>query len=123
MFTIPAAVVPVVVAETRTILAATDQALLAHAHMFAAVLEGAAGADLPLHLTQDLYTRIQAHGAKLIAGREDLRQLVTHMTAVKNHSDLKEMATGCPGGAPETPAGAAPGFFTDASIEDVRQPA
>lgn len=120
MLKIPAAAVPVVAAETRTILAATDQALLAHAQMFAAVLEGAQGSDLPLGVTQDLLARIHAHGAKLVSGREDLRQLVTHMTAVKNQSDQSEVATGCPGGAPERPS-AAPSFFTDAAFEAGRQ--
>lgn len=122
MLTIPAAAVPVVAAETRAILAATDQALLAHANMFAAVLEGAQGAVLPLHVTQDLYKRIQAHGATLISGREELRQLITQLTAVKNRSDQKEVATGCPGGAPESSPDAAPSFFTGASLTDGRAP-
>ncbi|RYG88964.1 MAG: hypothetical protein EON59_02715 [Alphaproteobacteria bacterium] len=116
MLTIPAAAVPIVAAEARNVLAATDRALLAHAQMFAAVLEGAQGSDLPLNATQDLFARIHAHGGKLMSGREDLRQLVTHLTAVKERSDQKELATGCPGGAPERPS-AAPRFFTDAALE------
>jgi hypothetical protein len=110
MFTIPTAAVPVVAAETQAILAATDKALLAHAHMLAAVIEGAQGSDLPIQVTQDLLARIVAHGGKLVEGREDLRQLITTLTAVKNRSNQKELATGCPNGLPDLPAT----FFTEA---------
>lgn len=123
MLTIPAAAVPVVTAETRAILTATDQALLAHANMFAAVLESARDSDVPMHVTQDIYARIAAHAGKLVEGREDLRQLIVRMTAIKNRSDQKEVATGCPGGAPEAPSIAAPDFFTGASLDAGHAPA
>jgi len=119
MHKIQAAVVPVVAAETRAILAATDRALLAHAQMFAAVIEGAQGSDVPMHITQDLYARIAAHGGKLIEGRDDLRQLIGRLTAVKNLSDQREVALDCPAGAPEKVAE----FFTDARLEPTIQPA
>jgi hypothetical protein len=109
-FNIPAAAVPVVAEETRAILAATDKALLAHAHLLAAVLEGVQGSDLPVSISQDMLARIVAHGGKLVDGREDLRRLITTLTAVKNHSDQKEVATGCPNGLPDLPLT----FFTEA---------
>ena len=119
MHKIQSAVVPVVAAETRAILAATDQALLAHANMFAAVIEGAAGSDLPMNVTQELFSRIVTHAGKLVENREDLRQLVARLTAVKNGSDQREVALGCPAGAPEKVAE----FFTAASLAPVSQPA
>jgi hypothetical protein len=119
MLKIPAAAVPVVAAETRAALDATDRALLAHANMLVAVLEGARESDAPLNITQDLYARIHAHGGKLVEGREDLRQLITHMTAVKGMSDQSEVALGCPAGAPKK----ASEFFTGASLAGEAQPA
>jgi len=118
MHKIQSAVVPVVAAETRAILAATDQALLAHANMFAAVIEGATGSDLPMNVTQDLFSRIVTHAGKLVESREDLRQLVASLTAVKNGSDQREVALGCPAGAPKVAD-----FFTAASLAPARQPA
>lgn len=104
MIKIPSAAVPVVADEARAILAATDQALLGHANLFAAILEGARGSDMPLNMSQALFTRVAAHGGKLVQSREDLRQLITELTAVKNRSDQKEVATGCPNGLPDLPA-------------------
>jgi hypothetical protein len=101
MHKINEAAIPVVAAETRAILAATDKALLAHAQMLAAVVEGAQQSDVPISVTQELYARIMAHGSKIIEGRDDLRQLITRLTAIKNLSDQREVALGCPAGAPE----------------------
>lgn len=118
MFKIPAAAVPVVADETRTMLHATDRALLAHANLLTAVLESAQGSELPISVTQDLYARIMAQGGKLVEGREDLRGLISQLTAVKNRSNQKEVATGCPNGLPEATT-----FFTDAKLESAAQAA
>lgn len=120
MHKIQAAVIPVVAAETRAALVATDRALLAHAQMFVAIIEGAQGSDVPIHVTQDLYARIAAHGGKLVEGRDDLRHLISRLTAVKNRSDQHEVALGCPAGAPEKKAAE---FFTGASLEPAGHPA
>jgi hypothetical protein len=119
MFAIPTAAVSVVAHETRNILAATDKALLAHAHLLAAVLEGVHGSDLPIQVSQDMLVRVFAHGGKLVDGRENLRQLITTLTAVKNNSDQKEVATGCPNGLPDLPAT----FFTEAHAPSTNEPA
>ncbi len=100
MHQIPANAVQVVAADTRAILRATDQALLANAQMLASMIEGADGSDLPVNITQDLYARVVAHGSKLVAGREDLRLLIGRLTAIKEASDQREVATGCPAGFP-----------------------
>lgn len=120
MHKIPANAVTVVAAETQAILRATDAALLAHAQMLASVVEGVSGSDLPITLTQDIYARIVAHGSKIVEGREDLKQLIARMTAIKNESDQKEMASGCPKGLPSIHA--TPDFFTGASLKSERQP-
>ncbi|MBB4101478.1 hypothetical protein [Sphingomonas kyeonggiensis] len=117
MLRIPSAMLPVVTAETRNILAATDQALLAHCNLFAAVLEGARSSDVPLHVSQGIYARIIAHGSKLIEGREDMRQIVARMLAVKEQSDQREVALGCPAGAPSKVDGTdGIEFFTGATL-------
>ncbi|RSY90701.1 hypothetical protein DAH66_01660 [Sphingomonas koreensis] len=114
--------VTVVVGDTRAVLKATDETLLAHAHMLASVIEGMTASDLPISISQDLYARLIAHGGKIVEGREDLRQLISRLTAIKNESDQRELATGCPNGLPEIER-ATPNFFTGASLDAERQPA
>lgn len=114
--------VTVIAGDTRALLRATDQALLAHAHMLASVIEGVSTSSLPINVSQDLYARLIAHGGKIVEGREDLRQLVSRLTTIKNESDQRELATGCPNGLPQAET-AAPGFFTGASLDAERQPA
>ncbi|WP_066793489.1 hypothetical protein [Sphingomonas soli] len=125
MLSIPVAAVPVVAGETRAMLTATDQALLAHAQLFAAVIEGARDSDAPIQLTQRLYSRIAAHGGKLIEGREDLQRLIAELTAVHAQSDQHEIALGCPGGAPTKKSGedSGDGIFTGANLKGDGQPA
>jgi hypothetical protein len=101
MHRIPAAAVPVIVADSQATLHATDQALHAHAQLFASMIESTRGSNLPMNITQDLYSRMVAHGGKLVAGRDDLRQIIGRLTAIKNLSDQKEVASGCPNGLPE----------------------
>ena len=100
MHKIQANVVTVVAADTRAVLQATDQALLAHAQMLASVIEGVSGSNLPINISQDLYSRIVAHGGKIIEGREDLRQLITRLKLIKDRSNQRELASGCPNGLP-----------------------
>lgn len=100
--------VHVVAADTRAVLKATDQALLANANMLVSVIEGTEDSNLPVAVTQDLYARIVAHGGKLVEGREDLRQLITRLTVVKDRSNQRELATGCPLGLPDMAATSAP---------------
>ena len=104
MHRIPENAVLVVAADTRAVLKATDQALLANAQMFASVIETISASDLPINVSQDLFARIVAHGGKLVEGREDLRQLIARLTAVKDRSDQREVATGCPMGFPTASA-------------------
>ncbi|WP_404335539.1 hypothetical protein AB2M62_16500 [Sphingomonas sp. MMS12-HWE2-04] len=116
MFDIPVAAVPVVADETRTMLHATDRALLAHASLLTAVIESAQTSNLPIGVTQALYSRIMAQGGKLVEGREDLRGLIAQLTAVKNRSNQKEVATGCPNGLPDAAT-----FFTEAKLGSLAQ--
>lgn len=101
MIKIPASAIPVISDEARTILSATDKALLAHANMFAAVLETLGASGLPIATTQELYGCIAAHGGKLVDGRGDLQRIIAKLTAIKNRSDQKEVALGCPAGFPD----------------------
>ncbi|PJI86894.1 hypothetical protein DAH55_09400 [Sphingomonas koreensis] len=50
--------VTVVVGDTRAVLKATDETLLAHAHMLASVIEGMTASDLPISISQDLSTAV-----------------------------------------------------------------
>lgn len=112
----------VVAGDTLALLRATDETLLAHAHMLASVIEGVTASDLPINVSQDLYSRILAHGGKIIEGREDLRQLISRLTIIKNGSDQRELATGCPNGLPAVET-ATPDFFTGAKLGTTLQPA
>lgn len=118
MHTIPHAVVPVIAAETRAILTATDQALLAHAQLLAAVVQGASVSDLPISVTQDIYAQISAHGGRLVESRGELRRLIAKLTTVHENSNQREVATGCPAGLPKHADAV---FFTGASLTE--QPA
>lgn len=120
MFKIHPSTVPGVAADTRAALKATDQALLAHTQLFASLLEGASGADLPVTVTQDIYATMATHGERLVEGRDSLRHLITRLTAVKDLSDQREVAIGCPNGLPE-PTKKSVDFFTDARL-DAAQP-
>jgi hypothetical protein len=121
MLTIPAAAVPVVAAETRAVLAATDQTLLAHVQLFASILQGAQSSDAPVNVTQRLYSRLATHGGKLVEGRGDLQRLIADLTTVHGQSDQSEVALGCPAGAPTKKAGG-DGFFTGADLDEQIQP-
>lgn len=107
--------VTVVVGDTRALLRATDQTLLAHAHMLASVIEGVTASDLPINVSQDLYSRILAHGGKIVESREDLRQLISCLTLIKHKSNQRELATGCPNGLPAVET-TMPEFFTGANL-------
>lgn len=103
--------VRVVAADTQAALKATDQALLAHAQMLASVIEGIAQSNLSIGVTQDLYERMLAHGGKIVEGRDDLRHVITRLTAVKDRSNQREVATGCPMGFPDD-------AFTSATLRE-----
>lgn len=114
--------VSVVAADTRAALRATDAALLAHVQLFASVIEGVNGSNLPVTVSQDLYARIAEHGGKIVAGREDLKQLIARLTLVKDRSNQREMDSGCPIGFPAAPEDGE-SFFTGARLADAAQPA
>ena len=120
MLKIPPTTVPGVAADTRAALKATDQALLAHAQLFTSLIEGAGGVELPIAVTQDLFSTVAAHGGMLIEGRDKLRHLVTRLNAVKAMSDQREMAIGCPNGLPDLEY-KGPDFFTDARASEPNQ--
>ena len=94
------AAVSVVVDETRTALRATDHALLANAQMLASIIQGAESSNLPVGVTQDLYASILEHGGKLVEGRGAMRTTIRLLTAIKDSSDHRTVATGCPDGFP-----------------------
>lgn len=125
MLNIPAAAIPVAVGETREMLTATDRALLANVQLFAAVIEGAKAADAPIGLTQRLYARIASHGGKLLESRQDLQHLIGELTVVHAQSNQREVALGCPVGAPTKKDGEGfpeDPFFTGASLLVEEQP-
>lgn len=121
MLTIAESTVAGIAADARTVLLKTDQALLAQAQLVASLLEGADGVDLPIATTQTLYATAHAHGTKLLEGRGELSRLVTRLTAVKDMSDQRELAIGCPRPLPGDTA--SPDFFTGAGLSQDHQTA
>ena len=117
MLIIPEATVAGIAADARAVLQKTDQALLAQTQLVASLLEGADGVDLPIATTQQLYATAHAHGTKLLEGRGELSRLVTRLAVVKDRSDQRELAIGCPRPLPEPGDAAVPGFFTGASLD------
>jgi hypothetical protein len=103
-------------AETRSAVTATDHAIHAGTQLLASLIEGAAEADLPISAKQRLFAQAHAHSGKLVEGRQGLCDLIAYMTAVKNNSDQREVALGCPKGLPENEATAIPSFFTGAAL-------
>lgn len=122
MHKIEANAVTVVAADTRAAINATDAALRAHVQLFASVIDGVTTSNLPINVSQDLYARIVAHGGKIVEGREDLKQLITRLTFVKDKSNHREMDAGCPLGLPSRLSSSDDGFFTGASIAPAAQP-
>jgi hypothetical protein len=101
MLNLNPAAIPVVAHDTRAAIQASDQALRANAQMLVSIIDGADGSDLPIHVTQDIYASITSASGSIVESREKLRRSVTLLTAVKNRSNQRELATGCPGGLPE----------------------
>ncbi len=100
MLKLDPAAVPVVADDTRAALKATDQALLASAQMLASVLQGAEQSNLPVGVTQDLFASIVAHSGKIVESRDEMRRTIRILTAIKDGSDHRAYATGCPDGFP-----------------------
>jgi hypothetical protein len=117
MLTIPESTVAGIAADARAVLQKTDQALLAQTQLVASLLEGADGVDLPIAMTQQLYVTAHAHGTRLLEGRGELSRLVSRLTAVKDVSDQRELAIGCPRPLPEPGEAVTPDFFTGASLD------
>lgn len=116
MFHLQQSIVLALAAETRSAVTATDRAIHAGSQLLTSLVEGAAGSELPISATQRLFAQAHAHSGKLVEGRQGLCDLITSMTAVKNNSDQREVALGCPKGLPENEATAIPSFFTGATL-------
>lgn len=123
MYHLPPSTVLALAAETRSAVSATDCALHAGTQLLASLIESAAGTDLPISATQRLFAQAHAHSGKLVEGRQGLCDLITSMTVLKNNSDQREVAFGCPKGLPDNEATAMPDFFTGAKLASEPQTA
>jgi len=123
MYHLPQSTVLALAAETRSAVSATDRAIHAGTQLLASLIEGAAGTDLPISATQRLFAQAHAHSGKLVEGRQGLCDLISSMTVVKNRSDQREVAFGCPEGLPSHAQTAAPDFFTGAELSSEPQTA
>lgn len=88
----------VVVAETQNLAVAIDSTMLAQARLTASILETACEAKAPVAATQKLLRALSDNMSGLVSSRGDLVTAVRELTVLQSHSNLKEMATGCPNG-------------------------
>jgi len=103
MLEITETAVRVVADDTKAAIAATDDALLAGAQLFASVLMGTRNSNLPINVTQPLYKHLATSAARLIEGREELECSIRLMTRIKGESRHAELNIGCPDGFPNMP--------------------
>lgn len=88
----------VVAAETQTLAAAIDSAMLAQARLCASIIETAGEAKAPVAATQKLLKSLSDNMSGLVASRADFAIAVRELNVIQSRSNLKEMATGCPNG-------------------------
>lgn len=88
----------VVAAETQTLAAAIDSTLLAQVRLTASIIETAGEAKAPVMATQKLLQALSDNMSGLVASRSDFATAVRELNFIQSHSNLKEMATGCPNG-------------------------
>lgn len=88
----------VVAAETQDLSAAIDSSMLAQARLTASIIETSCEAKAPVMATQKLLKALADNMSGLVASRADFATAVRELTLLQSHSNLKEMATGCPNG-------------------------
>lgn len=88
----------VVAAETQTLAAAIDSAMLAQARLCASIIETANESKLPVVATQKLLQSLAANMNGMVASRADFATAVRELNVIQAKSNLREMATGCPNG-------------------------
>jgi hypothetical protein len=88
----------VVASETQDLAAAIDSTMLAQARLTASILETACEAKAPVAATQKLLRALSDNMTGLVSSRADFVTAVRELTVLQSHSNLKEMATGCPNG-------------------------
>lgn len=88
----------VVAAETQDLAAAIDSTMLAQVRLTASIIETASEAKAPVMATQKLLKALSDNMSGLVSSRADFAAAVRELTVLQSHSNLKEMATGCPNG-------------------------
>ncbi|QLC24884.1 hypothetical protein HFP57_07480 [Parasphingopyxis algicola] len=105
MYNFDAASIPVLSEDTRRAIAAADDALLTNTQMFASILQTAKTADLPINVTQNLYSNMVEGAVKFLEGREQIQQSVRIMQAIAKRSPHGPKMEGCPLGFPSRLSG------------------
>ena len=90
----------VVAAETQTLAAAIDSAMLAQARLCASIIETASESKLPVVATQKLLQSLAANMNGMVASRADFATAVRELNVIQARSNLKAEALGCPNGLP-----------------------
>lgn len=90
----------VVAAETQTLAAAIDSAMLAQTRLCASIIETAGEAKAPVMATQKLLKSLSDNMSGLIASRADFAAAVRELNVLQSRSNLKETSLGCPNGLP-----------------------
>lgn len=103
MYNFDKASIPVLAADTRAAIAATDEALLTNVQMFTSILQTARTSDLPINVTQTLYGTMVEGASKLLEGRECIRKSLRTMQAIAAKGPHPVTMEGCPLGFPVAP--------------------
>ena len=90
----------VVAAETQTLAAAIDSAMLAQARLCASIIETAGEAKAPVAATQKLFQSLSNNMSGLVASRAEFAVAVRELNFIQSRSNLKEVGLGCPNGLP-----------------------
>lgn len=101
MYQFDTASIPVIQQDSKAAVAAADDALLTNTVLMATVLQTAKTADLPIHVTQDLYGNLIEGSVKLLEGREQLRKSLRMMQAIAKQNPEAPTMEGCPLGFPQ----------------------
>ncbi len=96
MHTIEAPAGQVIASDTQTSVEAVDKAVMSLAHLCASIVEVSSASSLPISTAQGALSNAGDGLTKLIATRSDLSRATRDLIKIRNASNLRTVAFGCP---------------------------